>query len=81
MDMQGFVYNGVRVFSSNLAERSIEKQKRFRRLNRPDKVKTKTVRVPCAFQAFGNIYMHPKLIEKLPRILPGRIAGFKEFEK
>jgi len=65
MDMTGFTYNGYRVIPSSIAENSIVKQKRFRRLNRPDKVKTKTVRVPGAFLAFGTIYMHPKLIAKL----------------
>ena len=68
--MQGFAYNGVWVFSSTLAKNSIEKKKRFRRLNRPDKVKTKTVRVPGAFKVNDTIYMHPKLIEKLTYVLP-----------
>ena len=63
--MNNFIYNGVPVFSSDLAEKSIEKIKRFKRLNRPDKLKIKIIHVPCLFRVSNRIYIHPKLIKKL----------------
>lgn len=57
--------NGVRVVQSNLARQTVYRVKKWKRLNRPDKTKTKAVYTPTAYMVGGVVYAHQRIIERL----------------
>lgn len=79
------LFSGLPVQTSEMLVDSIEKVKRWKRLNRPDKVRRRTITMPSnKIYVMGNqwnllsrqpketILMHPKMAEKLQRRIGGK---------
>jgi hypothetical protein len=58
-------YSGIRIMASNLARKTGCRVKRWKRLNRPDKIKNKTIYIPEAYRIGNVIYAHPTIINRL----------------
>jgi hypothetical protein len=58
-------YSGIRIIASNLARKTGCRVKRWKRLNRPDKIKNKTIYIPEAYRIGNVIYAHPTIINRL----------------
>jgi len=61
-------FSGIPVRFTDLACRTIHRVKRWKRLNRPSKIKSKAVVVPSAYSFGGTIYAHPALKKQFQSI-------------
>ena len=64
-DTQAFMFQGMPVYPSELACKTITRTKKWKRLNRPNKRIFKTIKIPFAYRLENKIIMHPKLVERI----------------